>query len=144
MSLSNLAILTLLGLTGGIAGCSRASVVPAGAGATSAQVTGTVTYRERVALPPNAVIKIRLVDVSRADAAAVTLGEQFIEANGKQVPFAFTIAYDPADIDERMAYAVQARIEAGGQLLFISDQSHPVITRGAPRDVDLVLESAQR
>jgi hypothetical protein len=32
-----------------------------------------------------------------------------------------------------MTYAVRARIEAGDRLLFTSDQSHPVITRGAPR-----------
>ena len=46
------------------------------------------------------------------------LGEQVFEARGKQVPFAFVITYDPSKIDERMSYAVQARIEEGGRLRF--------------------------
>jgi putative lipoprotein len=124
-------------------GCAAASVAPAGGGAT-ARVTGTISYRERIALPPDAVITVRLVDVSRADAPASLLGEQVIEAGGRQVPFRFEIPYDPASIDERMSYAVQARIEAGGRLIFISDQHHPVITRGAPTTVDLLLRPVAR
>ena len=108
------------------------------------KVTGTVGYRERIALPPAATIRVQLVDVSRADAPADVLGEQLIEAAGRQVPFAFEIRYDPARIDERMSYAVQARIEDGGRLLFISDQSYPVITRGAPTAVNLLLKSVGR
>jgi putative lipoprotein len=132
--------LTALVLTG----CAATSVVPNGVGTAPAKVTGTVTYRERIALPPTAVIKVQLVDVSRADAPSVVLGEQLIETAGKQVPLSFAIAYDPAGIDERMSYAVQARIEAGGRLLFISDQHYAVITRGAPRHVDLVLKAVER
>ncbi len=33
-------------------------------------LTGTVTYRERIALSPGSVIDVQLQDVSRADAAA--------------------------------------------------------------------------
>lgn len=31
-------------------------------------ITGTVAYRERIALPPNAVVTVTLEDVSLADA----------------------------------------------------------------------------
>jgi len=103
-------------------------------------VTGTVTYRERIALPPDATITVRLVDVSRADAPAVMLGEQVFQAQGRQPPFSFSIPYDPAGIDPRMTYAVQARIEIGGALRFINDQHYPVLTRDAPDKVDLVLK----
>jgi putative lipoprotein len=123
-----------------MAGCSTSNVAPPGGGA-GARVTGTVAYRERIALPPDAVIKVQLVDVSRADAPAIVLGEQVLEARGKQVPFAFVITYDPSKIDERMSYAVQARIEEGGRLRFITDQHYAVITRGAPTNVDLLLRS---
>jgi NAD(P)-dependent dehydrogenase (short-subunit alcohol dehydrogenase family)/uncharacterized lipoprotein YbaY len=112
-----------------------------GGKATMSKVTGTVSYRERIALPPAATIRVQLVDVSRADAPADVLGEQLIEAAGRQVPFAFEIPYDPARIDERMSYAVQARIEDGGRLLFISDQHYSVITQGAPTTVNLLLKS---
>jgi len=124
-----------------LAGCSTPGIVPDGGGA-GAAVTGTVAYRERIALPPTAVIKVQLVDVSRADAPAVVLGEQLIEAGGRQVPFAFEIPYDPTRIDQRYTYAVQARIEDGGQLLFINDQRYAVITRGAPTQVAMMLRAA--
>jgi len=42
------------------------------------------------------------------------------------------------------AHAVQARIEDGGRLMFISDQNYAVITRGAPAHVDLVLKAVGR
>ena len=79
-----------------------------------AAVTGTVVYRQRIALPPNAVVKVRLQDVSRADAPAILLDEQIIPTNGKQVPFAFTLNYDPNQIKPNHAYAVSAQILIDG------------------------------
>lgn len=106
-----------------------------------AEVTGTVVSREPIALPATAVIKVQLVDVSRADAAAIVLGEQVLQAGGKQVPFEFVITYDPARIEANHVYAVQARIENDGQLLFISDQHYPVITRGAPSAANISVKA---
>ena len=124
-----------------LAGCTGISAAPSGGGGSAARVTGTVTYRQRVAMPPSAVVKVQLIDVSRADAPATVLGEQIITAGGKQVPLSFEIPYDPAKIDPRFSYAVSARIEDGGRLLFISDQRYAVITRGAPNHVDMVLRA---
>jgi putative lipoprotein len=130
----------LLGLVVLASGCAANQAVPEnGGGRSMAQVTGTVTYRERIALPPTAVVTIKLVDVSRADAPAIVLGEQIIRPGGKQVPFAFSIVYDPAQIQPHLTYAVEARIEDGGRLLFISDRMYPVLTRDAPNHVDMVL-----
>ena len=131
-----------LSLIGWLAACSATYAVPTGGGASVGKVTGTVTYRERIALPPTAVIKVQLVDVSRADAPAIVLGEQVTHASGRQVPFAFEIPFDPARIEANYSYAVQARIEQDGQLRFISDRHYAVITRGAPTHVDMVLRSA--
>lgn len=110
----------------------------------SAHVTGTVTYRERIVLPPTATIRVQVVDVSRADAPAILLGEQLIRANGKQVPFAFEIPYESARIEANHTYAVQARIDADGRLWFVSDTRYPVITRSAPTHVDMVLKPVGR
>ena len=103
-----------------------------------AEVTGTVGYRERMALSPEAVVSVQLLDVSRADAAAITVGEQTIESPG-QAPVAFAITYDPDAIDERNSYAVRAEILDRGQLIFTTDRHYPVITRGAMNEVSLVL-----
>ena len=53
-------------------------------------ITGTVAYRERIALPPNAVVTIALEDVSLADAPAKVLAKQTFETEGKQVPLSFS------------------------------------------------------
>ena len=113
------------------------TTIPATATAT-ASVTGTVSHRERIALTPDAVIEIKLVGISRADAPAITVGEQVIQNPG-QVPIAFEIGYNADDIDERFTYAVQARIMEGDRLAFINDTAYHVITRGSPTNVDLVL-----
>ena len=122
-----------------LVGCSGMGVAPEGGRTTTARVTGTVTYLARIALPPTAVIKVQLIDVSRADAPAIVLGEQVIQAGGKQVPFAFEIPYDRAKIEPNHSYAVGARIEDGDKLRFINDQRYAVITRSAPTHVDMVL-----
>ncbi|HJO81720.1 MAG TPA: YbaY family lipoprotein, partial [SAR202 cluster bacterium] len=103
-----------------------------------ATITGTVAYRERIALTPDSVVEIKLIDVSRMDAPAITIGEQIIVSPG-QVPIAFEIEYNPAEIDDRFSYAVQARITQSGKLAFINDTRYSVITRGGPTNVDMVL-----
>jgi putative lipoprotein len=108
-------------------------------GGSSARVTGTVAYLQRIALPPTAVVKVQLVDVSLADAPAIVLGEQVLTTGGKQVPFAFEIPYDPAKIESNHTYAVQVRIEEAGRRRFIIDQRYAVITRGMPTHVDMIL-----
>jgi len=108
------------------------------------RVTGTIDLMESFVLPSSALLTVRLVDVSRADAAALILGEQIIQTDGRQPPFVFAIPYDPASIDDRDTYAVQARIEVDGKLRFISDQFYPVITRGALHQAELVLKAVDK
>jgi putative lipoprotein len=111
------------------------------AGAQSTAVTGTVTYLQRSALPPDAVVIVKLVDISKADAPAEVISEQTIPTEGKQVPFPYSLPYDPAKIVESNSYAVQARIESGGALLFISTSVIPVITRGNPTEnVEIIVQ----
>jgi uncharacterized lipoprotein YbaY len=96
-------------------------------------VSGVVTYLQRIALPPDAVVRVQLQDTSRADAPAVVLGEQVIETMGRQVPIPFSIPYDPAQINPSGRYTLRARIEsADGQLMWINMQAYPVITGGNP------------
>jgi uncharacterized lipoprotein YbaY len=102
-------------------------------------VSGTVFYLQRIALPPDASVEVKLVDISKQDVPVVTIAEQKI-TNPGQVPIPFELRYDPAKIDPRMTYAVQARIDQGGKLLFISTQVFPVITRGNPKHVEVKVE----
>ncbi|MGH9842426.1 MAG: YbaY family lipoprotein [Blastocatellia bacterium] len=109
-----------------------------GAESNRGTVTGTVTYRQRIALPPDAIVEVSLLDVSRADAPAVVLDKQEIKPT-TQVPIPFTVSYDPAKIDERHSYAVQARILREGKLWFINTTRYAVITQGNPTKVEVVV-----
>ncbi len=106
-----------------------------------AELTGTVAYRERMALRMDAVITVRLSDVSRMDAPSILIAEETIEARGKSVPIPYRLTYDPSRIEERNTYAVRAEIRgADGQLMWTTDTVVPVLTRGAPSDgVDIML-----
>ncbi|MEI7970420.1 MAG: YbaY family lipoprotein [Betaproteobacteria bacterium] len=101
-------------------------------------VTGTAVPRAYRDLPAGAVFEATLVDVSLADAPAEVLARQRID--GVQgFPIRFSLAFDPARIDDGMSIAVQARITAAGQLLFINDAAHLVLTRGRPAQVQVLL-----
>ena len=121
-----------------VAPSSEAASSEAASSEAAAVVSGTVSYRERMALSDNAVVEISLQDVSRADAPAIEIARQRITRPG-QVPVHFQLNYNPADIDERMTYTVQARITDQGKLLFINDTATPVLTRGAGTSVEMML-----
>ena len=97
-------------------------------------VTGSITYRERMALPPTAQVEIQLADVSLMDAPSKTIAQQSFTADGRQVPFAFSLTVDERKIDPRGRYAVSARItDASGKLMFITDTHNGVAFDGRPR-----------
>ena len=102
-------------------------------------VSGTVYYLQRIALPPDAIIEVKLADISKQDVLAATIAEQKI-TNPGQVPIPFELHYNSAQIDSRMTYAVQVRIEQGGKLLFVSTRVFPVITRGNPTHVEVKVD----
>jgi putative lipoprotein len=87
----------------------------------AASVTGTATYRERIALPAGAVFEASIEDVSRADAPSMVIGSSRLESLG-QVPIRFSIDYEPARIEPNHRYAVRARIMAGENALFATDR----------------------
>jgi copper homeostasis protein (lipoprotein) len=112
---------------------------PAPAEPMMATISGSATYRERIALPPGATLEATLLDVSLADAPAETIATTRQEDIG-QPPYAFEISYDPRRIVPSRVYAVRARITLEGRLLFTTDTVHPVLTNGNPSTVDVVLK----
>ena len=101
-------------------------------------VTGTATYRERMALPPDAVFEAALVDISQPGGRAKVLTMVLTGGPG-QPPIPFRLRYDPRQVDTSHQYAVRARISAGGRVLFVTDSPAPVLTRGHPPSTELVL-----
>ena len=107
----------------------------------ASQIKGTATYRERLALPPNAVFEATLEDVSKADAPAQVIGRAHIEQPGNP-PIAFEIPYDVASLDAKHRYAVRARILVDGKLWFTTEQNYAVLSAGQSNEVALLLRQA--
>ena len=102
------------------------------------RVTGSIAYRERMALSPAAIVQVKLLDVSLADAPAKQIGSQEI-TNPGQVPIEFVVPYDRAQIDDRHSYSIRAEIYDRGRLLFTTDTLVSVLTRGAGAEAQLNL-----
>lgn len=106
----------------------------------AAAVTGTVSYRQRIALPPDATLVVTLEDVSRADTASTVIAGQQITTDGQQVPIPFSVVYDPAEIEASHRYVVRAQIFYGGALRWTSTTAYPVITQGNSNEVAIIVE----
>ncbi|TWC22725.1 putative lipoprotein [Pseudomonas sp. SJZ085] len=111
--------MTLLAIAALLGACSSAPL------ASKNYLAGEVFYLQRIALPPSATLRVSLQDVSLADAPAVVLDEQSGPIKG-QVPLPFRLSYDPAQVKPGHRYAVSARIEVDGQLMFITTEQHAV------------------
>ncbi len=86
--------------------------------ATAGEVTGSVTYRDRSALPHDAIVIVRLEDTSVGDMPAKSIAElRFITA-GKQVPIDFRLSFENDAIELNHRYVVRGEIRVGTRLLY--------------------------
>ena len=125
-------------------GCATRGTPDAGTPEAEGVVKGRVSYRERVALPPDAVVDLWIMDVSSGIVAQVITAEASVPTEGRQVPIPFEVRYDPARIAADHPYGIRAVIRAGGRTMFESEEPVLVITQGNPTDVDLWLRAAPR
>jgi putative lipoprotein len=106
-------------------------------------ITGTVSYMLRIALPPTATIQVQMQELALSGAPPKLVAEDNFILGNRQVPVAFTLKFDPAEIDPKRAYGVSARILVDGEVRFLSEQAYPVLTQGNPFRIELVLQPAR-
>jgi putative lipoprotein len=99
----------------------------------AATISGTATYPDRSALPPEATLEVTVEDVSLADAPATVIG-RIVRMPAGQVPIRFEVPYDATAVQPNHRYAVRARVTVNGQLRYISTVHTPVLTMGAGTD----------
>lgn len=104
-------------------------------------VTGSVTYRPRVALPANAIVKVQLLQIVEPQAPPNTIAQQEIQTNGRQVPISFALTYNPEHISPNQSYEVIASILVNGQLRWINTTRYRVITQGNPKQIEVVVDA---
>lgn len=72
-------------------------------------VSGSVLFLERIALPPGAVLTVRLLDVGRADAPAMVLAAASYEVSG-QIPVPYALTFDALDLAPQASLTIWARL----------------------------------
>ena len=89
-------------------------------------VTGSATYRERMAAPKGSILKVELSDTSRADAPAISLADWSDSLDDGGVPKKFTLRVNDA-LDPRFTYTLRATVTGpDGALLWTTDTVHQI------------------
>jgi putative lipoprotein len=99
---------------------------------------GSILYRERIALPPDARVEVQLLDVSRADAPSGAIAQTSFRPRG-QVPIAYRLRFDADRLKPRRSYALRATISVDGKPWFTSTSRHAV-TIGGPDRIDIPVQ----
>jgi len=124
-----------------LAACASrpAPIAPEPPGMRATAIDGTITYRQRVALSPQAIVKIWLQDVSTQNAVPTILDEVEIRNPGP-VPIAFRVRYERAQIRQEHRYTLLVKIYEGDRTVFLNATSYPVITQGCTDHCEVVLD----
>ncbi len=128
----------------GIAGLMMA-VLMIGCGGGGAQssdvvVSGSVTYRQRIALAPDAVVIVGVDDVSRADAPAVRIAEVMVPADGRQVPIPFELPIDQSKVEAGSTYHLVAEIHVGTVRLFRNTTAMAIDPAATASGIEIVVD----
>ncbi len=101
-------------------------------------VSGTVD-RQKVALPPNAVLTVTLSDASLADAPSQVLAQKRYVPKVNRRLSGFVLPFNPSDIQPSAYSLLGAAITIDNKLVhFITDSVKPVINNGDKADLTLV------
>jgi uncharacterized lipoprotein YbaY len=100
-------------------------------------VAGTVVAETDVTVPSNAVLEIRLMDIT-AGAPPTVVTEQ-VSSNPGPPPYRFRLFYQTAAIESTRDYAVQVRLLVAGRPLLVQPAPAPVLTKGRPVVVEIRL-----
>lgn len=101
-------------------------------------VSGTIWIKQKVALPPDAVLTVTLSDASLADAPSKVLAQRAVRTEGKQAPFSFVLPYNPSDVQPNARILLSAAVTINDKLVFITDTVQEAVNNGGT-NVDLNL-----
>ena len=95
-------------------------------------INGTINYRLRIALPPNAVISVLLDDVTAGEKPVPMVSAVSLPTRGRQVPIPFRLTYFKGDLAENRQYRFNVTITARqAGLLFLGSLNYTVPAGGA-------------
>jgi len=144
-----LAAATACGRAGGRAGAGATPTVPASAIGVPATaqptavgtptptprplpvVSGDIFYRERIVLPPDATVRVRVIRLGPRGAPRPVIAELAFAAP-RRVPIPFKLECDPQALEPGAAYGLEASISRRGTVEFATVEPAPVLAGGLP------------
>jgi uncharacterized lipoprotein YbaY len=112
-----------------LVGCVTASGPDAPGAAQKGVLSGRVTSQEATALPPHAVLTVRVWDGLLPPSVAA-VGETKFEVTGP-LPLPFELFFNPGLIQESHPYGARAKITLEGVTLYETETPVHVLTQGA-------------
>lgn len=102
-----------------------------------------VSYRERMLLPPGCTLFVELVNISRLNPDDNVEAKAFLPIKAAP-PFKAVFSYDPEKIVKQLHYAISARIEFDGQVLFSGDMRIDPLTWPKDKPVEITVTMVRR
>lgn len=103
------------------------------------ELSGVVTYRERMALPPDSKVTVTLVETSHSSSEALIIAEDIVAPTG-QVPIPFVLKYDANAIRPEEDYGIRAVIEdQQGETLWATTEPHPITDLDNPEELEIMV-----
>jgi uncharacterized lipoprotein YbaY len=107
-------------------------------------VSGRILFGKELTAFTDATVYVCLENVSRADAASLAAAKQVLPGvshqAGKDETLNFSLYGDGIDEGSDYAIRVHVDVDGDGQISpgdYVSPESHPVLTFGRPRSVDV-------
>ena len=104
-----------------------------------AKVSGVAMYLQRVGLPAGSRVTAQLIDASAPEVVKPVIGVQ-VMTDVAQLPVRFQIEFDLKKINPESTYLVQVTVDDGKRPLLVNRGLYPVLTRGYPSEVEVLLD----
>ncbi len=136
-------IITGLAVALSVTACADRTDMPAPApviSATSNQpvISGAVYVRQRIALPPGAVLTVTLSDASGGTGPTKVIAQKVTRLSGQQAPFHYRLPFNAADVSSQGQVLLSAAISLNGRVIFTAESLQPVTSPATQRQ-DLTL-----
>ncbi len=132
----------LMGLSGCVTTEQQSAKVGQAVSIQQHSITANVFYLQRIALPPGAQVSLVLEDISKMDVAAEVIAQQTITAVGSP-PYQMDLSYNAAQIKPQHRYALRARIELNGQLLFTNTQQIDAFANQSAKPTEILVSQVR-
>ena len=125
-----------------VAGCQPEEPRPQPVHDETETVSGTLAYRERVALPPQSRAEVTVARVQ--DDQLIAIADTSFIADG-MIPISFSLSIPEAAVDTTAQHVLTASLSSpDGRLQWRTPRPLPVLTAGAPTEVEAILHMVEQ